>query len=89
MPVLFTLTAADPLLADDSDGSGLQSIEYSLDDGQSWQTYSQPFEIAAVGETGLQYRSVDVAGNVETAKRESILNRPTPPVRLYLPIIFR
>src|SRR4029077_15737831 len=44
-----------------------------LDNGQTWQTYTEPFEITDLGETTLQYRSVDVAGNLEPAHSQTVL----------------
>src|SRR6266540_3253208 len=47
------------------DCSGVAGIQYSLDGGESWQTYSGALTIANEGTTVLRYRSVDAAGNVE------------------------
>ena len=58
-PVTVTLTATDAL-------SGVASTEYSLDGGP-WTAYTDPVEVAGAGAHTLDYRSTDVAGNVETA----------------------
>jgi hypothetical protein len=76
-PLQVTLNSTDPALADGSAGSGVQSTEYSVDNGQTWQAYAQPFEITTVGEMTIQYRSVDVAGNLEPAHSQTL--RLVPP----------
>ena len=82
------MSAADPLLADDSDGSGVQFTEYSLDDGQTWQAYTGPFEITTPGETTIQYRSVDGAGNVEETKSQTV-HLDQPLFQIFLPLVLR
>jgi hypothetical protein len=59
-----TLTAADGL-------SGLARLEYSLDGATSWQPYLAPVAVGADAAT-VTYRSVDTAGNVETANRAAV-----------------
>jgi hypothetical protein len=63
--VAVTLTAAD---AD----SGVAATEYSLDGGATWVAYAGPFTIAEQGVTQLQFRSTDVAANVETPNSLSV-----------------
>lgn len=70
-PIQVALSAADPMLADSGEGSGVQSIEYSLDDGQNWQAYTATMTLTALGATNLLYRAADVAGNV-TDQQQSI-----------------
>jgi len=70
------------LAADDDDGSGVALTEYDLD-GSGWQTYTAPFTVSADGEHTVQYRSTDVAGNVEAAKSVSFRIDSTPPVVTY------
>ena len=55
------------LTARDGDGSGTDVTEYRLDGG-SWTAYEGALEIGAVGRHVLEYRSTDVAGNVEPAR---------------------
>ena len=55
--VTVTLTATD-------DSSGVDYTMYKLDGGD-YQTYSDPFIVAADGEHTLNYYSVDLAGNIE------------------------
>ena len=45
--------------------SGVATTEYSLDGGQTWQTYSGTFTINSEGTTTLLYRSTDRAGNIK------------------------
>ncbi|MFC5471183.1 OmpL47-type beta-barrel domain-containing protein [Cohnella suwonensis] len=57
-PVTVTLEATD-------DASGVQSTEYSLDNGTTWQSYTSPVTFNKQGQINLLYRSTDKAGNVE------------------------
>ena len=43
--------------------SGLDRLEYALDDG-AWTTYTAPVEVTAAGAHTVRYRATDVAGNV-------------------------
>ncbi|CAM3812498.1 OmpL47-type beta-barrel domain-containing protein [Kibdelosporangium persicum] len=43
--------------------SGVDKVEYQVDD-TSWQTYTQPFDVTAIGDHSVQYRATDKAGNV-------------------------
>ncbi len=56
-----TLSATD-------DNSGVLVTKYSLDDGQSYQIYSDPFAINQEGSSAVKYFSVDKAGNDEVVK---------------------
>ncbi len=44
--------------------SGLSYTEYGFD-GNSWNIYTEPFNISYEGITEIHYRSIDVAGNIE------------------------
>lgn len=57
-PVTITLTGSDS-------GSGILRIEYSLDNGVTVQTYSNPFIISTPGKTTIQVKSIDKVGNEE------------------------
>ncbi|WP_135555139.1 hemoblobin-interacting domain-containing protein [Paenibacillus cymbidii] len=59
-PVTLTLQAAD---AD----SGVLLTEYSLDQGATWKPYSGPVVFERQGTYAVLYRSVDMAGNVESS----------------------
>jgi hypothetical protein len=54
---------------DDGPGSGAVATEYSVDGG-NWTAYDQTgaFDIAALGEHRVEFRSRDVAGNTENFK---------------------
>lgn len=58
--VSITLNATD-----NPQGSGIQKIEYSLDGGINWLTYSSPFTISTEGTTIIQSRAIDNTGNIE------------------------
>jgi hypothetical protein len=51
--------------ADDEDGTGVASVEYSVNGG-TWQRYAGPFVVATQGATSLRARSTDRAGNAES-----------------------
>ncbi|HTY39677.1 MAG TPA: hypothetical protein VMC43_01120, partial [Candidatus Paceibacterota bacterium] len=72
--VTATLSAED-----NEGGSGVSSIEYSLDNESTWQKYSQPIVISTEGAQSIFYRAKDVAGNVEDAKSSTIKIDKTPP----------
>lgn len=63
--VQLNLSATDNL-------SGIESILYSLDYGNTWQTYSSPLSITINGKNVILYKSVDKAGNIEDIKEISI-----------------
>lgn len=64
-PVTITLTGSDT-------DSGILKIEYSLDNGQTVQTYTGPFTISTSGKTTLQVKSIDKLGN-EEVPQESVI----------------
>jgi hypothetical protein len=55
-PVTVVLTASD------TGGSGLASVEYSVDNGP-FTAYTGQFTVSAVGAHTVRYRATDVAGN--------------------------
>lgn len=57
-PVTITLTGSDS-------GSGILKIEYSLDNGATVQTYTDPFIISTPGKTTIQVKAIDKVGNEE------------------------
>lgn len=71
-----TLTASDD---DDKGGSGVAMTEYSFDK-VSWATYSAPFTISTEATSILYFRSIDKAGNTESAKKKTIKIDKTPPI---------
>jgi hypothetical protein len=69
--VTVALTANDNL-------SGVDHTEYDLD-GAGWTKYTAPVAVTVEGKHVLQYRSVDVAGNVEAVRQLPINIDKTPP----------
>ena len=70
-PVTVTITSTNQ-------ESGVLGIEYSLDNGQTIQTYTSPFTISNAGETTLQVKSIDKLGNEEIPQTVAIkITTPT------------
>lgn len=63
-PVTVQLDATDDL-------SGVQTTEYSLDNGVTWTTYMNPITFDQSGTYDLVYRSIDKAGNREVNRQIS------------------
>jgi hypothetical protein len=57
---------------DNAGGVGVLETRYSLDSGQNWQTYTEPFIINEEGIHTLQYYSFDLAGNTESTQAAEI-----------------
>jgi PKD repeat protein len=70
---LLTLSAAD-----NTGGSGVARTEYRIDGAASWTPYTAAFA-APAGSHTIEYRSVDVAGNTETAKSVAVKVDGTAP----------
>ncbi|HET6352387.1 MAG TPA: hypothetical protein VFG89_09705 [Coriobacteriia bacterium] len=66
----YVRTAAIVLAPTDGGGSGIASTEWRVDGG-AWQ-FGTLVNIATLGTHTVEYRSTDVAGNVETPKSASI-----------------
>ena len=64
----MTLTFA---ASDNAGGSGVAKTEYSTDGGATW-TSGASATFSAQGATAVQYRSADVAGNLEAAKSVTV-----------------
>jgi regulation of enolase protein 1 (concanavalin A-like superfamily) len=77
--VQVTLTATD-----ETGGSGVKSTEYRIGEGE-WTAYNAPFTITEAGTHKVEFRSTDVAGNVETAKSIEVLVEEEPPADLTAP----
>lgn len=66
-------------LAATDDCTGVRLTEYSIDNGATWQPFTEPLTISTEGSTTVLYRSSDRAGNVETAKGVTIkLDKSAP-----------
>jgi outer membrane protein assembly factor BamB len=50
---------------DNPGGSGVEKIEFSLDEGATWCQYNGPFKLSQEGEITILARATDKAGNVE------------------------
>lgn len=77
--------------SDNPGGSGLSSITYSLNGGQSWQGYSFPFTVPGTGYFHLIAKATDRAGNSVVADQRFFIETPCTTViqSLYLPLIRR
>jgi plastocyanin len=64
----YVASATVALTATDT-GSGVDSVEYSVDSGV-WQTYSIPVEVSAIGPRTVFFRATDNAGN--TSEEDSV-----------------
>lgn len=71
-PVLVSLTGID-------EHAGVDYSEYSLDEGNTWKRYTEPFSIDSQTNTIVYYRSVDISGNVEKRKKARVNLDFTPP----------
>ncbi|HEC35830.1 MAG TPA: hypothetical protein ENI39_04775, partial [Anaerolineae bacterium] len=76
-PVDVTFSASDA-------GSGVDATQYRIDGG-SWQAYFGPFIISTDGDHTVEFYSVDVAGNQETAGSVQVLIDATPPATTATP----
>ncbi|MFG2725724.1 OmpL47-type beta-barrel domain-containing protein [Streptomyces canus] len=59
-------------------GSGVNTIEYAVNDG-SWQPYTMPVMVHQVGTHTVRYRATDKAGNVAAEKSVRFTVVATPP----------
>ncbi|WP_210651190.1 OmpL47-type beta-barrel domain-containing protein [Nocardioides sp. SYSU D00065] len=66
----FTTAPKVTLAATDAD-SGVARTEYRIGNG-AWTAYTAPFTVTAQGRQVLEVRSVDQAGNVETAQSKEL-----------------
>lgn len=75
--VNVTVNASDP------GGEGVDFTEFRLDDpGGAFGEYSAPIAVSEPGEHTVEYRSVDLAGNVESTKTVTFeIAPPTPLLR--------
>ncbi len=64
-PLTMSLTGSDAL-------SGIQSLQYSGDNGTTWNTYTTPVAITVGAPMTVYYRAIDQAGNA--AQGSAVLN---------------
>ncbi|MFF7111121.1 OmpL47-type beta-barrel domain-containing protein [Streptomyces albogriseolus] len=60
--------AATVALEATDEGSGVDHVEYVLDDEEVWQPYTAPVVVDQVGTHTVRYRALDRAGNVSEEK---------------------
>jgi hypothetical protein len=85
LPPITTLSKDGTLLSDGSylheatvqlsatdDYSGVDKIEYSLDQGKTWSPYTNPFVLNQDGNNVIRFRSSDKAGNIESVQTQTI-----------------
>lgn len=78
--VLVTLIAED-----EASGSGILKTEYSLDNGQTVNIYTQPFVISTERINKLKFRSVDNAGNEEDPTETEIkIDKTAPEAQIFI-----
>jgi pimeloyl-ACP methyl ester carboxylesterase len=64
---------------DETNGSDVAKVEYSLDKGITVQDYTEPFTISAEGLTNLRVKTTDKAGNEETLQSIDVKIDKTAP----------
>jgi len=74
-PATVTLTAAD-----ETGGSGVATTEYQVDSVTSWTRYTEPIVVSGDGVRIVRFRSIDEAGNIETAKSAEVKLDGTAPI---------
>jgi len=67
----FRSSVAVTLTASDGIGSGVSYTEYRVDGGV-WRVYSSPFAVSGDGPHVIDYYSVDVVGNTEATRQETV-----------------
>ncbi len=74
--VELTLSAADNC-------SGVERTEFSSDGGTTWQTYTGTIVLDQEGTTTVMHRSIDRAGNVETAGSTTVkIDKSAPSIQM-------
>jgi len=90
IPARWTRQDVTALLSASDNVSGVQRIEYKLEDDERWASYSKPIVISAEGETVLAYRSTDEAGNTSDVQTASVrIDRRGPVTRAVEPVRVR
>lgn len=73
-------------VTDNDGGSGVDKTEYSLDGGNTWTVYTDPFTVSNEGTHEITYRSTDKAGNIEDVKIETIkIDKTAPEITISAP----
>ncbi len=73
---------------DNEGGVGVEKIEYSLDDGQTWNKYTGSFNMMKEGKFAVYCRGVDFFGNVEETKIADIkIDKSSPIIKGFITTI--
>ncbi|MEH7117167.1 PKD domain-containing protein [Neobacillus vireti] len=72
-------TDASVILSATDQGSGIDKIQYRMDEGD-WQVYETPIAVNTDGIHTVEYRSIDRAGNVEESESVIVRLDKTKPV---------
>ncbi len=76
----YTSNPTVTLSAADSTGYGIESTQYRIDDDDTWQTYTGPFQVTGDGIHTVDFFSTDNAGDVEETQTLNIQIDTTAPV---------
>lgn len=80
--VIVTLNSQD-----DENGSGILKTEYSMDDGETINIYTEPFTISKEAISKLKFRSIDNAGNEEEPREIEIkIDKTSPEAKIFIDI---
>lgn len=72
---------------DEENGSGILKIEYSMDNGLSWQNYFVPIALNTDGYYNILYKATDRAGNVENTKEIKVnIDKSLPVIDIFAPL---
>lgn len=61
------------------DNSGVLKTEYSLDEGESWLEFTEPFSLSNEGNREIWFSSTDRAGNREEIRKQTLIIDQTAP----------
>jgi hypothetical protein len=66
--------------------AGVEAVRYSLDQGVTWNVYTDPVVLTADGAYTIQYYATDLAGNAEAVKTVSFnLDSTAPTIVAFVP----
>ena len=72
---------------DEENGSGILKTEYSLDNGATWQIYTEPIVLSDDGVYNIWYKSTDRAGNIEIEKEMNVdIDKTAPTMDIFSPL---
>ncbi|MFA4941557.1 MAG: alpha/beta fold hydrolase [Patescibacteria group bacterium] len=83
----ISTTTVALMAADNQGGSGILKMEYSLDNGLTWQEYNSPIVLNNSGEYNILYKSIDRAGNIEEEKEQRLkIDTAVPLINILIPL---